>query len=118
MLESKARNKNGGTSFRIASRSYGITSKVTTSLTEAHCGKCRNESRVRVWLVLHASPRSTSSSQAVRGAFLEVRRCNGTRTWCWNLERIIEAELIGAPAPIDLTIEDFVDVDASIQVVE
>ena len=37
---------------------------------------------------------------------------------CWNLERIIEAELIGAPAPIDLTMEDFVDVDASIQVVE
>ena len=37
---------------------------------------------------------------------------------CWNLERIIEAELIGAPVPIDLTMEEFANVDTSIQVVE
>ncbi|EJK70392.1 hypothetical protein THAOC_08255 [Thalassiosira oceanica] len=35
---------------------------------------------------------------------------------CWNLERIIESELIGAPVPVDLTMEEFVEVDASIQV--
>ncbi|EJK77243.1 hypothetical protein THAOC_00936, partial [Thalassiosira oceanica] len=34
---------------------------------------------------------------------------------CWNLERIIESELIGAPVPVDLTMEEFVEVDASIQ---
>ncbi|EJK52595.1 hypothetical protein THAOC_28111 [Thalassiosira oceanica] len=38
---------------------------------------------------------------------------------CWNLERIIESELIGAPVPVDLTMEEFVEVDdASIQVIE
>ena len=37
---------------------------------------------------------------------------------CWNLERIIEAELIGDPAPIDLTMEEFAGADESIQVIE
>ena len=56
-----------------------------------------------------------------------LRRCKA-RAWkseqdeeflkCWKLKRIIEAELIGAPVPVDLTMEEFVDADASIQVVE
>ena len=37
---------------------------------------------------------------------------------CWNLERIIEAELVGAPVPDDLTMEEFADADTSAQVVE
>ena len=37
---------------------------------------------------------------------------------CWNLERIIEADLIGDPAPIDLTMEEFAGADESIQVIE
>jgi hypothetical protein len=37
---------------------------------------------------------------------------------CWNLERIIEAELVGAPVPVDLTMEEFTDADTSAQVVE
>ena len=30
---------------------------------------------------------------------------------CWNLERIIEAELIAAPEPIDLTMDEFSNAD-------
>ena len=30
---------------------------------------------------------------------------------CWNLERIIQAELMGAPAPIDLTMDEFANAD-------
>ena len=30
---------------------------------------------------------------------------------CWNLERIIQAELIGAPEPIDLTMDEFANAD-------
>ena len=30
---------------------------------------------------------------------------------CWNLERIIEAELIAAPEPIDLTMDEFANAD-------
>ena len=37
---------------------------------------------------------------------------------CWNLERIIEAELVGAPVPVGLTMEEFTDADTSAQVVE
>ena len=37
---------------------------------------------------------------------------------CWNLERIIEAELVGAPVPVDLTMEEYTDADTSAQVVE
>ena len=37
---------------------------------------------------------------------------------CWNLERIIEAELVGAPVPDNLTMEEFADADTSAQVVE
>ena len=33
-------------------------------------------------------------------------------------ERIIEAELVGAPVPVDLTMEEFADADTSAQVVE
>ena len=34
------------------------------------------------------------------------------------MERIIEAELVGAPVPDDLTMEEFADADTSVQVVE
>ena len=30
---------------------------------------------------------------------------------CWNLERIIQAELMGAPEPIDLTMDEFANAD-------
>ena len=30
---------------------------------------------------------------------------------CWNLERIIEAELMAAPEPIDLTMDEFINAD-------
>ena len=30
---------------------------------------------------------------------------------CWNLERVIQAELMGAPEPIDLTMDEFANDD-------
>ena len=60
-----------------------------------------------------------------RNTSADVRRAPGIAktmknrsSKCWNLERIIEAELIGDPAPIDLTMEEFAGADESIQVIE
>ena len=56
-----------------------------------------------------------------------LRRCKAG-TWdsqtdedshkCWNLERIIEAELVGSPVPDDLTMEEFADADTPTIVIE
>ena len=56
-----------------------------------------------------------------------LRRCKAG-TWdsqtdedslkCLNLERIIEAELVGSPVPDDLTMEEFADADTPTIVIE
>ena len=39
---------------------------------------------------------------------------------CWNLERIIQAELMAAPEPIDLTMDEFsnADTETNIEIIE